>query len=264
MSRRRVAIAVAAGVLGLAVGGAVLAQERWFGFGGDQDAEMGGNTAYDGRFVFVRLRYGGGGLGSFGYRRFSYSGWAHDYPRADVHFMKILNEITLLRPRLDGSNILALDDPELGNFPVAYLSEPGGWHPTDSEAEGLSAYLRKGGFVIFDDFDGPRDWNNLEGQMRRVLPDARFFQLDGTHPIFHAFFEIDAPEKFVPPYGTAPPEFHGIFEDNDPTKRLMVIANHNNDVGEYWEFSDTGFMPVDLSNEAYKLGVNYVMYAMTH
>ena len=60
------------------------------------------------------------------------------------------------------------------------------------------------------------------------------------------------------------PEFFGIFEDNDPNKRLMVIANYNNDIGDYWEWSDAGFLPIDLSNEAYKLGVNYIVYAMTH
>lgn len=58
--------------------------------------------------------------------------------------------------------------------------------------------------------------------------------------------------------------YHGIFEDNDPAKRLMVIANYNGDMGEFWEWSDSGFVPIDLSNEAYKLGVNYVIYTLTH
>jgi hypothetical protein len=100
--------------------------------------------------------------------------------------------------------------------------------------------------------------------MRRVLPDSRFVELDGTHPIFHSFFEIDAPLDFVPPYGGLPPSFFGIYENNDPRRRLVAIANRNNDIGEYWEFSDTGWVPIDLSNEAYKFGVNYVVYAMTH
>ena len=134
---------------------------------------------------------------------------------------------------------------------------------SDREVDGLRAYLAKGGFLIFDDFRGS-DWYNVERQMRRVVPAGRFVDLDGTHPVFHAFFEIDSPRDFVPPYGSEPPRFLGLFEDNDPAKRLMVVANLNNDLGEYWEFSDTGFVPIDLSNEAYKFGVNYVMYAMTH
>ena len=78
--------------------------------------------------------------------------WSHDYPRGEVHFAKILKEITYVQPRLDGSNILSLDDPELFNYPIAYMAEPGFWSMTDKEAESFRAYLKKGGFVIFDDF----------------------------------------------------------------------------------------------------------------
>jgi hypothetical protein len=255
-------------VVCLALAASAAAQDGWFS-GRERSRrpppEVAGNTPYDGRFVFVRLRYGSGsGLAQFrGFRRGREAPWAHDYPRADVHFMKILDEITLLAPRMDGSNVLALDEPELFEYPFAYMSEPGFWDPSDEEVAGLSAYLAKGGFLIFDDFRSS-DWYNVEEQMRRVVPGGRFVDLDGTHPVFHAFFEIDAPLDFVPPYGGEAPRFLGLFEDNDPGKRLMVVANLNNDLGEYWEFSDTGFVPIDLSNEAYKFGVNYVMYAMTH
>jgi hypothetical protein len=222
------------------------------------------NTQYDGKFVFIRLRYGGpGGFGFFGDG--GGPGWAHDYPRADVNFMRILQEITLLKPRTNGSNILSPDDPELFDFPVAYLSEPGFWRPTDEEVKGLHDYLMKGGFVIFDDFDGRGQLDNLMAQMHRVLPGHRFVELHGPEEVFHSFFEIPKPLEMIPPYGYgAAPEFHGIFEDNDPNKRLMVVANYNNDIGDYWEWSGTGLWPIDLSNEAYKFGVNYVMYAMTH
>ncbi len=217
---------------------------------------------YDGRFAFVRLRYdAGGGRGSFGgFRR--EPPWAHDYPRADLHLMKILHEITLLRPHLDASNIFALDDPELHSHPVAYMSEPGFWTLDDQEAEGLRSYLAKGGFLIFDDFRA-QHWDNFEAQMRKVLPTQRLIPIDPAHPLFHTFFEID-PDTFVPPYGREKPLFYGVFEDNDPAKRLQVVANYNNDLGEYWEFSDTGWVPIDLSNEAYKFGVNYIVYGMTH
>jgi hypothetical protein len=242
----------------------VAAAQEWFG-GRERsrpEAAVEGNTPYDGRFVFVRLSYTMGGFGGGFGRRSRDLPWAHDYPRADVHFMKILDEITILQPRLDGSNVLALDDPELFQFPVAYMSEPGFWRPNEKEVAGLRQYLDKGGFLIFDDFRGG-DWYNLQEQMRRVLPASRWVELDGTHPVFHSFFEIDAPLEFVPPYGGEPPAFFGLFADNDPS-RLMAVANVNNDLGEYWEFSDTGFVPIDLSNEAYKFGVNYVVYAMTH
>jgi hypothetical protein len=217
---------------------------------------------YDGRFTFVRLRYSlAGQLANFrGFRR--EPPWAHDYPRADRHLLTILSELTLLRPHLEESAVLALDDPELHNFPVAYMSEPGYWTPDDQEVAGLRAYLAKGGFLIFDDFR-QEHWDNFERQMRRVLPTQSLVTLEAAHPVFHAFFEID-PARFVSPYGGLTPTFYGIFEDGDPAKRLQVIANYNNDLGEYWEFSDTGWVPVDLSNEAYKFGVNYIVYGMTH
>lgn len=220
------------------------------------------HVTYDGRFAFVRLRYTmPGRMGSFrGFQR--EPPWAHDYPRADLHLMKILSEVTLLRPHLDDSAVLTLDDPELLNYPVAYMSEPGFWTLNDAEVEGFRAYLTKGGFVIFDDFR-QEHWGNFEEQMRRVLPSQRLVQLEATHPVFHSFFEID-PARFVSPYGGLTPIFYGVFEDGDPARRLQVVANYNNDLGEYWEFSDTGWVPVDLSNEAYKFGVNYIVYGMTH
>lgn len=222
-----------------------------------------GNTEYDGRFVFVRLQYEMGlrarGGGFFG----GDLPWAHDYPRAERNLTRILDEVTSLNPFRgpNGGNILTLDDPNLHRFPLAYMSEPGYWTLNDDEARGLRAYLQKGGFLIFDDFRGDH-WFNFETQLKRVLPDARLVELDVSHPVFHAFFDIET--LAMPWMYNLPPRFYGVFEDNDPTKRLMIIANYNNDIGEYWEYSDTGWVPIDLSNEAYKFGVNYVMYAMTH
>lgn len=222
--------------------------------------EASGNVPYDGRLVFVRLRYSTG-MSGYG-RRGRDPGWYHDYPTADIHMMKILKEITIVRPRTDGSNIFDLADADLASFPIAYMSEPGFWYPDDNEVSGLRNYLLKGGFIIFDDFRGG-DWDNLEAQMHRVLPDAHWVQLDASHPIFHSFFEIND-LQYLPSYGAIPPTYYGIFERNDPSKRLMAIADRDGDIGEYWEFSDTGYAPVDLSNEAYKFGVNYFIYGLTH
>lgn len=208
---------------------------------------------YDGRFAFTRLRYEGS------FRRDP--GWAHDYPRADFHFQRILDEISLTPTFVDESNIFTLDDPELAMHPVAYLSEPGMWSLSDEEMAGLRAYLQKGGFIIFDDFRGERDLANLRVRMREVLPDLNWVRLDISHPIFHSFFDIEQ----LPVEGYyGPAEFLGLFEDNDPGKRLLAIANYNHDLGELWEYSDTGWLPVEASNEAYKFGVNYVIYALTH
>jgi hypothetical protein len=205
------------------------------------------NIPYDGRFTFARLRFtpsssfegmGGGGRGGPDLK------WDHDYPRAERHLMKILEETTVMRPYLDGGNIYATDDPELMKYPVAYLSEPGFWTMTEKEVEGL---------------------RNYDTQIHRVLPDAQLIELDETAAIFNTFFDVESLETAAPTYGRRfKPTYFGIFEDNDRDKRLLVIANYNNDLGDLWEWSDTGFLPVQVTNEAYKLGVNYIVYGMTH
>jgi hypothetical protein len=261
------AIATSAGVAGVAVSEPEPFQREQRNEA-PLNVEVQGNTPYDGRFVFVRLRYSYGSFGGFG-RRGGGVPWSHDYPRGEVHFTKILNEITFARPRMDGSNILSLDDPELFNYPIAYMAEPGFWSMTDKEAESFRAYLTKGGFVIFDDFRvNEGHWDNLQEQMRRVLPDGRWIEIDdGSHAVWHSFFEIPDPKALIshPTYDQSMVlTYWGIFEDNDPKKRLLAIANLNGDLSEYWEFSDTGFAPVDLNNEAYKYGINYVIYGLTH
>jgi hypothetical protein len=241
------------------------AQEGWFGRRRPSPvSDYSAQADYDGRFSFVRIRYGAASdlaAGRFSRREPT---WAHDFPRADFHFMKILGELTFLRTFEDQGNILTLDNPDLTLFPLAYMSEPGFWTMSEAELAGLRTYLQKGGFIIFDDFRGDHIYN-LTAQMRRVYPEAGFQKLDPTHPIFHSFFEINELDPRSGYYSNeGDTEWLGIFEDNDPRKRLIAIANNNHDLGELWEFSDTGYVPVDLSNEAYKFGVNYVVYAMTH
>jgi len=225
------------------------------------------NTPYNGRFTFPRIRFEPTQWG----RGPHYWGldlkWNHDYPRGESHLMKILGELTFITTNPEG-NILKLDDPELFKYPWAYVCEVGFWRPTDAEALALRNYLLKGGFLVVDDFmDGWRGyapaWDNFTAGMRQVLPDARLVQLEANHPIFDSFFHIENPYFLRSPY-PVDPIYYGIFEDNDPKKRLMVIANYNHDIGEFWEWSDTGWVPIDITNEAYKLGVNYVMYGMTH
>ncbi|HEV3140761.1 MAG TPA: DUF4159 domain-containing protein [Vicinamibacterales bacterium] len=238
--------------------------QRGGGFGGGGYGRRGGapiepNATYDGRFAFVRLRYGP--PIAFQSQRVQ---WSHDYPAGERHFMKIMNEVSYLNPHMDESNIMALDDPDLFRYPVAYMCEPGFWYMTDEEAASFRSYLLKGGFVIFDDFAERRGgWNHFAEQMARVLPEYRWFDLDLSQSVYHVFFEVktlDVPQY----YDIGSAVFRGIFEDNDPKKRLIAVANFNTDISEYWEFSDTGFKPIDESNEAYKLGVNYVMYGLTH
>ena len=219
---------------------------------------------YDGTYTFVRVRFntrGGRGF-SRGFGRGGGPGWAHDYPYADDNFIKILDEVTLLGPNTVGTNVVDADDPELHRYPIAYVSEPGQWSPTQAEVDNLAAYLRKGGFLILDDFRSDYEWSNVQAIFNAILPGHRFRMLKLEEPIFSSFFQIETLELPPPTFQQYQPLFLGLHENDDPNSRLMIIANFNNDIGDYWEYSDRGYFPIDLSNEAYKFGVNYVIYAM--
>jgi Domain of unknown function (DUF4159) len=265
-------LCVAAATLASAQGRRPSGMEQYFGGSGDyyQPPAYHGNPLYDGRFTFARIKYRG-------YMHMSPEGpgWSHDYPDAEENFTKILRDITMVHPFVEagpivGSAIVALDDPALFKYPVSYMSEPGGWQPNEQEIAGFRKYLLKGGFMIFDDFRegwrGQYDFTNLRLQMSRAIPSAKWVQLTGKEPIFDSFFKIDmnAPISGTSAYGTNKPTFWGVYEDNDPKKRLILIANVDNDIGESWEYSATGFIPIAAKNETFKLGINYVIYALTH
>ena len=188
-------------------------------FGGRGD-EHRLDLPYDGRVTFVRLRWGG----DFGRRGFG-AAWNHDVPRAEQHLSRIVRSLTLVDMHDNGSRILSLDDPDLSKYPIAFMWEPGFWNLTDREAEAFRAYLLKGGFAVFEDFDGAQQWNHFETQMRRVIPGGRWVRLTGADPIFHTFFDIKDIDAIVHPMYGLRPSYWGLFEDNDPAKRLLAVAN---------------------------------------
>ena len=216
-----------------------------------------GNVRYDGKFVFVRMSYPWGrGRGA---------PWAHDYPRGEEHFLKIFSELTNVQAHVTESSVMSFSDPELFKFPVAYMAEPGFWYlQSEQEVKNLRQYLLKGGFLIFDDFRGGGEWANLDLQMSRAFPEGRWVDLDASHPIFHSFFEINSLDIVPQAYDAGRPIFRGLFQDNDPNKRLMAVTSFQSDMSEFWEWSDTGYAPIEANNEAYKLGINLFMYGITH
>jgi len=263
--RRWLAPALTTG-LGIVLAGAALAQGGGFFRRGPIDVPIDNAPPYDGRFTFARLKYT---TGPGGYYFRGLPAWAHGYlsaiqgHRSESSLTKILDSVTNMRPHTDGTRVVDVADPELFDYPIVYATEPGFMALDDKDVRTLHDYIAKGGFIIFDDFRGPYDWENFTESMRRVLPGEQPIELALTHPIFHSFFEIGTLD-FHQAYDRGKPAFYGYFAKNDQSKPLQMIVNFNNDVSEYWEFSDTGFAPIDLSNEAYKLGVNYVIYAMTH
>jgi hypothetical protein len=218
--------------------------------------ERAADAGYDGDFTFARVRYGGGGFRRGG------GAWAHDYPRADHHLPQILQYVSTVPTNVGVSHVFDLDDPAIFRYPILYLSEPGFWSLGETEAAGLRAWLLKGGFLILDDFENDQ-WYNMEAQLRRAMPELELIEIGPDHPVFRSFFELD--DIYVPhPLVRVTPRYYGLFERNDPAGRMLVLVNFNADLAEYWEWSAEGLLPVDLSNEAYKLGVNYLIYGLTH
>ncbi len=217
---------------------------------------------YDGTFEFVRVRFGSANLS---FTRRMGGEWAHDYPRADREIIAVLNEVTNMRPRPDGYRVLRMDDPEIFNFPVIYLVEIGFWRPSEVEVTALRDYIRKGGFLIVDDFRGGQ-LPNLMRIMNQVAPGLEVLEVPDDHLVFDSFFRIEEPRSLPthPVYGQLSPVYLGLFEDNDPNGRLLAIFNYDNDLAEWWETFSTGYYPIDITNEAFKFGVNYIVYAHTH
>ncbi len=224
-----------------------------------------------GRFTFVRVRFNMGIDPSWGgfSNQLGDGGplWSHDYPDAGRHLMKIMGELSKIDANLDiNEPIVTFDDPAIFQFPFAYICEVGYMDLNEKEIAGMREYLLRGGFLLVDDFRGPGDFENLREHVKLAFPEFELKRLDVSHPIFNCFFSIKTLE-LNPMYSTRGggfsfnPEFWGL---EDKTGRLMMAINYNYDVSDWWQFSDNPFRPIEETNEAYKFGVNYIIYSMTH
>lgn len=190
--------------------------------------------------------------------------WHHDYPFSENLLLNMVKELTGIHTTRESYQIVRLDSPEIFNYPWVYISEPGYMSLTDKEIANFREYLQRGGFVICDDFRG-RDLDVLRLEMRKVLPGREMFRLDVSHPVFHSFYNIPSLEMDPPYYDQrflgGKPEFWGM---NDDSGRLIMVANQNNDLGEFMEALDHGEKPLKWSTLAVRLAINYLVYAMTH
>ena len=176
-------------------------------------------------------------------------------------------------PVYPNPNVVEIMDPELFTYPYVYVVEPGGMGISDREAARLREYFDRGGFMHVDDFWGLRQKANFENQMRKVFPDRRMEVLPLTHEVFHTFFDIgeilQVPGQGDGCYGgpgwqqpdDKEPRIYGISDDKG---RLMVVVTYNQDLGDAWEYMDLACYPEKYSGQAYRLGLNFMIYAMTH
>jgi hypothetical protein len=215
-------------------------------------------------FYFPRAAYTGHG-------RRGFDSWAVDYPKADRQFLIGLRRLTNIEA-YEMENPIYLDDPDLRRYPFLYMLEVGYMQLTTAEVIGLREYLLAGGFLFIDDFWGTWEWMNFESEMLRVLPDHRIVDLSLDHGLLSVFYEIDGLVQ-VPNVGQGErggptwesdgynPALRGILDDKG---RLMVVINWNTDLGDAWEWAENPFYPLKFSNYAYQIGINTIVYAMSH
>jgi hypothetical protein len=239
-------------------------------------------------FYFTRLAYnetGSHGWGrflgnryvcpEFGGRNFfppQGHGWSMDSPGADCKFMGGVHRLTGLAV-FPNPNMVEILDDSIFKYPYAYMVEVGGMDLTAMEAAQLREYLLRGGFIHVDDFWGLEEKANFEYQMKKVFPEYSFEVLPVTHQAFHTFFDVD---EIIQVPGQEAGCFGGrTYERNDDTEarvyglkddkgRLMVITTYNSDLGDAWEYMDLACYPAKFSGQAYRLGLNFMIYAATH
>lgn len=221
-------------------------------------------------FTFVRIQYDGfRGRGS---------NWRNDHPDCDWNFSVRLHQLTSMKVDPNGK-VFRLTDPELFDYPFAYMSNVQGMMLTDEETQAMRRYCLNGGFIMADDFWAAEAWRHVEREMRRVFPKRKPRDLPLSHEIFHLVYDLKEMPQ-VPSYfawrdgekverwhgsfeGDEAPHFQGYFDDNG---RLMALFCHNNDIGDGWEREGEhrGFFDQYSIKISYPLGINIVTYAMTH
>ncbi|HTQ99068.1 MAG TPA: DUF4159 domain-containing protein [Candidatus Acidoferrum sp.] len=225
-------------------------------------------------FHWVRLIYGGFGRGE----KFANPGtsWTIDWPEAEHFFMQGVQRLTTVDAAQvslagDGAERIKLTEDNVYDFPFLYAVEVGHWVLTDQEAAVLRDYLLRGGFFFCDDFHGTQEWEVFMESMRKVFPDRPIVEIPESNELFHTVFELD---KSIQIPGLAAlyngvtyekdgykPDWRGVFDDKG---RLMVVLNHNMDMGDAWENADFPEYPEAMTARAYRFAVNYTVYAMTH
>ena len=215
-------------------------------------------------FTFVRLRYTGGNSW-FG------NGWDVDLPASDRNFIRKLAQATDM-PVDDREKIISVGSPALFNYPFAYILEVGTLNLSNAEAANLREYLLRGGFIMVDDFHGGSEWRHFYRQLKKIFPEREPEDIPITHRIFDCFFDIDTLVQ-IPGIRSLyngrtyerrdgyPAYCRGVYDDHG---RLMMMINFNTDLGDAWEHAAEGFYPRKYSDWAYRLGINAVVYALTH
>ena len=232
------------------------------------DAEETGSQSAGSEFHFARLAFGAYGSRAGSGRQ---EPWLRDWPDAEVHFMQGVSRLTRIDSGADNRQV-HLSDESLFDHPVLYAVKVGFWRLDDYEATRLREFLLRGGFLIVDDFHGPTEWLTFSESMRRVFPNRPIVEIPADDEVFHVLYSLDQRVQIPGAQaiwrgvtwehrqGTVP-HWRGVYDD---ASRLLVAINFNMDLGDAWEHADDAFYPEPLTALAYRFGINYVIYSMTH
>ena len=232
----------------LAVSGALYGQ---FGFRGRVIIRQ--NDPPPTEFIAARWSFNTNG-------RIGHTGWTHNYPSSEQHLNQLLSEATGVDVDRMSYRIVELGSDEVFDYPFAYVSEPGEMDMTEVEVENFRQYVDRGGFIVVDDFDGDHILN-LRDQIRLAFPDRELIPIGVSHPAFHSFYDTESLEIFAPYVTGGRPEYYGLLhKDGD----LAMIALWNNDLANFWDWIDQARYPLEPSTEAFRMGINFVVFAMTH
>ena len=227
------------------------AQAQGFRFGRRYQIED--NVPPPTEVVSARWRFGTNGA-------IGHMGWSHNYPDSEENLNDFVDQTTRVDIEASSYRLLELGSPEIFNYPFAYVSEPGEMELTEQEVVNLREYIERGGFILIDDFD---TWHmdNLREEMRRVFPDRTFERLTVDNPIFDLIFHVEDLESMAPYVSGGAPVYYGFVNSHG---HVAIVACHNNDLANFWDWIDQPRYPLKPSVEAFRLGINFVMYAMTH
>jgi hypothetical protein len=188
-------------------------------------------------------------------------GWSHNYPDSDINLNEFLERATNIDMAIESYRIIELGDPDVFDYPFAYVSEPGEMELTDQEVTNLREFILRGGFILMDDFDGPWQFAQMRSQVKRAFPDNELVRVPIDHEVFRVHTSLEnlaAMADFVPGGEII---YYGLFDDSG---RLGLLAGHNNDLANFWDWYADGTMPLKPSIDAFRLGTNAVVYSFTH
>lgn len=256
-------------IAALGAAGLLVAQRKYRGvpFPPELDlAEPPPGADRPGEFYFARLAYSD----PYGMRIEGDRPWMIDSPAAERHFLQGLRRLSNIDSRPTEVYVRAVDE-ELFDYPWIYVVEPGHWDLSVEETDGLREYLLRGGFIVFDDFHGTYEWAMFMRGMRRIFPDRPVVELSEDDEVFHVLYDLSLGTQIpgVQMLYTGrtyendgvEPHWRGVYDDEG---RLMMLINHNMDLGDAWEHADWPHYPEKYTALAYRMAINYIVYSMTH